>query len=201
MTKIILVRHAKSVANKEGFLGGITDYPLCEEGYEEARDLANYLKNIGLDAIYSSPLTRAVETATPIAKILNKEIIICNDLRELNFGSWEGLIEDTLREIYPEKYKYFDETEHYIGIDGQEETEQAAKRMLDAITKIAESNKDKTVLIVSHQVSTRAFLCQIMNIPFEQTNLKIGDLKNTNIAIINYDDVSKEFDVKQVRSK
>ena len=195
-TIIYVIRHAKSIANDIGMFGGITDYDLSKEGLMQAEALAERLRNYEIDKIYCSPLKRAIQTITPTAKMKNMDINIDDGLIEINVGTWEDIPRDDLRKMYPEENKYIDETEFYTGMDGQEETIDVANRMYNAIFKIAKNNLNKTVIITSHIVAMRAFLCKIMNIPFEQTKEKIGNLGNTSITKVIYDDEANKFEVE-----
>jgi len=195
ITKILLVRHGKSVAQEGDIHIGTTDYHLCEEGYRQAEKLANRLKDIKIDEIYSSPLIRAKETVQPISEILDKKIKTEEDLKEIYMGKWENTPWTKLREKYPETVKKIEETEYYIDMEGQEETVDVAKRMVNVITKIAKDNSGKTIVIASHAVAIRTFLCAILNIPFKQTKSKIGDINNTSITFIDYDNITNKFKV------
>lgn len=197
-TIIYIIRHAKSIANDTGLFGGITDYPLSENGLEQAKDLSNRLSNITIDAIYSSPLIRAIDTIKLTANKLHKEIIISPELKEINVGKWENIMRDELRKMYPDINKKIDETEYYDGMEGQEKTEDVANRMIKAIQKISEENEGKKIIITSHIVAIRAFLCKIQNIPFEQTKLRIGNIPNTSITTIEYNTKTKKFMVKDI---
>lgn len=194
-TEILIIRHAKSIANDNGMFGGITDYDLSQEGLNQADALALRLKDVHIDKIYSSPLKRAINTIKPTAIIKNQEINIVDDLREINVGLWEDILRDDLRKMYPEENKYIDETEYYTGMIGQEETVDVSDRMYNAILDIAKDNIGKKVVVTSHVVAIRAFLCKIMNIPFEKTKEQIGNLGNTSITKIVYNNDKEKFDV------
>ena len=194
-TEILIIRHAKSIANDNGMFGGITDYDLSQEGLNQADALALRLKDVHIDKIYSSPLKRAINTIKPTAIAKNQEINIVDDLREINVGLWEDILRDDLRKMYPEENKYIDETEYYTGMIGQEETVDVSDRMYNAILDIAKDNIGKTVVVTSHVVAIRAFLCKIMNIPFEKTKEQIGNLGNTSITKIVYNNDKEKFDV------
>lgn len=190
-TKIYLIRHGKSIANDTGLFGGITDYELSETGKRQAEELKNKLKSI--DKIYSSPLKRAIQTIQPLAAKLGQEINIEPDLIEINVGEWENISRDILRKMYPEENKYIDETEHFAGMKGQEDTSEVAERMYNALKKIAEDNKGKCIICVSHIVAIRAFICKIKNYPFSKTKELIGDIPNTGYLIIEYDHNKHKF--------
>ncbi len=195
MTTIYLVRHAKSQANETGMFGGITDFPLCKEGLDQAEILSDKItsKNLKIDAIYSSPLKRAIQTITPTATKLGLQIKLEEDLREIYVGEWENKLRADLVKQYPKENEYIYATEHYTGMKGQEETEDVAERMVNILKNIAEANKDKRIIAVSHIVSIRAFLCKILNIPFEKTKESIGKIDNAGIATIEYDNKTKKF--------
>lgn len=194
-TTILIVRHAKSIANEKGLFGGITDYDLSEKGFTKAENLATRLIDFTIDAIYSSPLKRAIQTITPTAKAKGLKTNIVDDLREMNVGTWENKLRDDLRKEYPEENKYIDKTSFYCGMIGQEETIDVANRMFNCIKDLAQENINKTIIVTSHLVAIRAFLCKILNIPFELTKEKIGHLGNTSITKIIYDDNNQTFEV------
>lgn len=197
-TTIYIIRHAKSVANDTGLFGGITDYHLCDEGVEQSKSLINTLSKINIDTIYSSPLSRAIQTITPTANKLNKPIIIEDNFKEINVGAWENIMRNELRKLYPDINNKIDETQYFTGIEGQEETEFVANRMLKAMQKTADENAGKNIVVVSHIVAIRAFLCKIQNIPFEETKSKIGNIPNTGITTIEYNTETKKFAVSNI---
>ena len=99
--KLILVRHGETIWNKEKKIQGITDIGLNEKGIEQAEKLAYSLQKEELDAIITSPLRRAYDTAQAIGKYHDISIKVEEDLQELNAGELEGLTWPEL-ERYPE---------------------------------------------------------------------------------------------------
>lgn len=196
-TKIYLIRHAKSTANDNGIFGGVTDYELSNVGKQQAGELAERLESLHINKIYSSPLKRAIQTISPFAQKIGKKIEVEKDLIEINVGQWENISRNELRMLYPDINKKIDETEYYCGMQGQEQTECVAQRMFDCILKIAKENFGKEVVVVSHIVAIRAFLCKIQNIPFEQTKAKIGNIPNTSITTINFNE-NKNFEIVKI---
>ena len=195
-TNILIIRHAQSVANNTGMFGGITDYELSQEGFSQADILATRLKDIEVDKIYSSPLKGAFNTIRPTANMKKIDINIIDGLKEINMGEWEDKLICELKEKHPKETEYITKTEYYTGIIGQEETIDVANRMYDNILKVAEENLDKTIIVTSHLAAIRAFLCKIMNIPFEETKDKIGNLDNASITKIIYDNNERKFFVE-----
>src|SRR5436190_1312043 len=94
MTTLLLVRHGETDWNAAGRLQGHTDRPLNEYGRRQAKELADRLAGEGADAIYASDLSRAKETAEIVGERLGLTVVIDADLREKNWGSWEGLTGD-----------------------------------------------------------------------------------------------------------
>ncbi|XLD74232.1 histidine phosphatase family protein [Cetobacterium somerae] len=104
MGKIILVRHGESKLNIEGVYYGILDPELTEKGKEQAEKTREILKSINYEKIYASDLRRAIDTAE-IVNYKKLEILIDQELRELNFGIFEGHSYKELLDKYPEELK------------------------------------------------------------------------------------------------
>ncbi len=150
MTRIILARHGETDWNLERRVQGHADAPLNDTGRAQARALAAALAADRIDAVYSSDLLRAHETARIVAQPRGLEVTAIRDLRERHFGTWEGLTDDEIFARYPEASS---------GSWGDGETrEQMTRRVLDALSRISESHPDGHVLVVSHGGPLRAVL-------------------------------------------
>lgn len=140
MTTLLLVRHGETDWNADGRLQGHTDRPLSDYGRRQARQLASELEAEELEAIYSSDLARARETADIVGEQLGLPVELEPDLREKDWGNWEGL---SLVER--------DRVE-FVG----ESTEAHQERTLRALRRIAEGHPgDSRVLVVTHGGSMR----------------------------------------------
>ena len=140
MTTLLLVRHGETDWNAEGRLQGHTDRPLSDYGRRQARRLAEELEGEELEAIYSSDLARAHETAEIVGERLGLPIALEPDLREKDWGTWEGL--DAVERDRVE----------FVG----ESTEAHQERMLRALRRISERHPgDGRVLVVTHGGSMR----------------------------------------------
>src|SRR5262245_37696401 len=103
MLTLYLVRHGQTAHSRENrFCGSSTDLPLLPEGQEMAEALATYYAGETWQAIYTSPLSRAVETAEPLARRVGLRLRIEAGLREIAYGEWEGLMEAEIRRRSPE---------------------------------------------------------------------------------------------------
>lgn len=87
---ILFARHGETEANRRRLALGRADPPLTEHGAEQASALADRLESLGIDAVYTSPLLRARETAAPIAAAAGVDIAVDDRLVELDYGEWDG---------------------------------------------------------------------------------------------------------------
>jgi probable phosphoglycerate mutase len=140
VTTILLARHGETDWNRERRVQGHSDTPLNETGREQARTLAGALAGEPLDAVYSSDLARARETAEIVAAAHGLEVRTDAELRERNFGSWEGLTDVEIHERHGSDWSRHD----------GETDEQVRARVLGAVDRIAAAHPGEEVLVVSH---------------------------------------------------
>jgi 2,3-bisphosphoglycerate-dependent phosphoglycerate mutase len=139
VTTLLLVRHGETDWNAVGRLQGHTDRPLSDFGRRQARQLAAELEDEPLDAIYTSDLSRARETAEIAGERLGLPVVLDPDLREKDWGTWEGLTSVERDRV------------EFVG----ESTEAHQERILGALRRIAERHPGGCVLIVTHGGSMR----------------------------------------------
>lgn len=155
--RIYLVRHGETVWNVEKRLQGWKDSPLTENGLRNAERLAERLDGTRIDRIFSSDQRRALTTAEIIAKDRSIPIEILSSLRELNFGSWEGMTISEIEDKYPLEYNtYKNNPDKYISTDG-ESIGQLFDRAAKALKHI-QSCGEENVLVVTHGVTIRALM-------------------------------------------
>lgn len=153
-TDILIIRHGQTDWNKQKKLQGHSDIPLNEEGRKQAETLARILKNQHLDAIYSSDLKRAYETALEIAKVHRMPVTADRRFRERCYGACEGLRSDEIREKFPEEYKaWVAAAPDLFFPDGKRKTEsprQFHSRARDAVVETAKAHLGQTIAIITH---------------------------------------------------
>jgi broad specificity phosphatase PhoE len=149
-TSILLIRHGQSAGNAEGRFGGHSATPLSELGKKQAEITANLLAKEKISAIYSSDLFRAVETAEPLANLLNLEIIKTEAFRERHVGVLEGLTFDEARELYPKDYYALVNRNLRHRITKGESYYQLLRRINRQFREILREHRGEKVAIFSH---------------------------------------------------
>lgn len=148
-TRLYLIRHGETEENRRGILVGSTDVPLSETGREQASSLAQLARSLPVDAVYASPLQRAVETAL---LVFGKEARILTDsrLKEMHFGEWEGLPFAEIAGRYPEAWSQWLKDWENSPIPGADEFRAFAVRLLGCCEEILQAHEGGSVAIVSH---------------------------------------------------
>jgi broad specificity phosphatase PhoE len=154
MTTILLSRHGESDWNHAKRWQGFADRPLTDLGRRQAEELADRLEGTELDAIYSSDLRRARETAEAVARRRGLEVRAMPDLREVDVGSWSGLTRAEAEARYPEAYARW--LHGGEGWEDGETYEQLQARVVRAMKHIAGAHDRGRVLVVAHGGTIRA---------------------------------------------
>jgi broad specificity phosphatase PhoE len=154
VTTILLARHGESDWNHTKRWQGFADRPLTDLGRRQAAELADRLADTELDAVYSSDLQRARETAEAVARRQGLEVRTTPDLREVDVGSWSGLTRAEAEARYPEAYARW--LQGAEGWDDGETYEQLSRRVVKAIQRIATDHAGQRVLVVAHGGTIRA---------------------------------------------
>lgn len=179
-TTILLARHGETDWNLERRVQGHSDRRLNERGRTQARALAEELEHEHLDAIYSSDLARAYETARIVAERKGMPVTATRDLREKDFGTWEGLTDEEILRRFPH-------ARNSPWGDG-ETTAALSTRVVGALRRIAESHPGGHILVVAHGGPVRAALlhcnvqldgsignCHVVRIEVEDGSLRSVD--------------------------
>jgi broad specificity phosphatase PhoE len=145
-TTLILARHGETDWNRDGRFQGHADPPLNDTGRAQARQLAETLADEPIDAIYSSDLRRAHETAQIVAAAKGIDVVVDQDLRERDVGEWSGLTLPEIEERYPDELRRFRDE----GVSVGETREALAERVVAAVRRISEAHPSGHVLVVTH---------------------------------------------------
>ncbi len=161
--KIFLIRHAQSIGNRDNIIQGHYDTPLTELGESQAENTAIWFeknkKELNIQSIYSSDLTRTRQTAQPICEKLGLELITKEEIREAFFGKWEGKKEEDIEREDPHTYNSWKDSKSWV----PEWCETFAEQKQRAITSVKEivNQTNGNIIIVSHGGFIYAFLSVI----------------------------------------
>lgn len=171
MAQLLLIRHGQTEWNVEGRYTGQSDIPLNERGHAEAADVANKLKDQSLDAIYSSDLERAYNTARYIAQACELDIATDSRLREINQGVWEGMLFPDIKAQFQAELNKRAADPLNVGAPGGETVGEVRARVLAALKEILSKHPgpDQRVAIVAHGFIIAVIRVYFENIPAEKT--------------------------------
>jgi len=167
ITRLYLVRHGETLANREYRYIGTRDDPLSAHGETQAIQLAEALSGLPIAAVYSSPLQRTYHTALPIATRHNLEVQRVDDLRECDFGMWEGLSRTEVLERSPEDSQRLREWEQNSSVapPGGESFEALQQRVVTAVERLAQAHPDQAIVLVSHVGPIKVLLGAALGAP------------------------------------
>lgn len=158
--ELILVRHGETVLNVARITQGWSDSDLSDLGREQVRRLAERVKAMEPTALYSSPLGRAMSTAQAIADVTGLEIVQVDDLREMNYGRWEGRAFLDIRREDEDIYRRWVADEHCPCPEGEShhDVRQRLQRVFDSV------DSERPVL-VAHGTAIRIGMTALLNLP------------------------------------
>ena len=163
MTEIIIARHGETEWNVGEIFRGRIDIELNETGIKQAELLAKYLSKIKIDAIYSSPLKRALRTAEIIADYHKLDVDIVPGLIDFNYGQWQGLSHQEVKDKYKELYTAWINRPDQVKMPAGESLDDVSKRAMDVVTDIITRYK-RTVVLVSHRVVNKVLICALLGL-------------------------------------
>ena len=163
MTEIILVRHGETEWNVAEVFRGQIDIDLNETGVKQAELLSEYLSTSAIEAVYSSPLKRALKTAEIIAQPHKLKVNVEPDLMDFNFGKWQGLSHQKVKEKYRDLYATWITHPEQVRMPDGETLEDVSQRVIRIRNKIMENHRG-TVVIVGHRVVNKVIICTLLGL-------------------------------------
>jgi alpha-ribazole phosphatase len=184
---LYLIRHGETVGGDEKRYKGSLDVPLSENGIEQVRKTAEFLKDANISNVYTSPLIRALKSAEIIAEPHGLKPIEIPDFRERSFGIWEGMSFNEIKDKYPEEFEAWAGNPLKYSPMGGESTIEVRDRVIKAMDEILNRAKEQesrrteafnfraselqsfssNIAVVAHGGVNRIILCHIMGIPLE----------------------------------
>ena len=174
--QLILVRHGETLHNVAGIAQGWNDSELSDKGRDQVSKLAERLKRFEPDALFSSPLGRALSTATAVMDVLKMEIQVLEDLREMSYGGWENRSFLDIRRDEPDVYEKWIADPDHPSPDGESHNHVRA-RMERAFEAVAQA---KRPVLITHGTAIRIAATALLDVPvmtsrqFAQDNAAIN---------------------------
>jgi probable phosphoglycerate mutase len=162
VTRIFLIRHGATTLTAEDRFAGSTDVPLADEGREQARRLALRLSSEKICAIYASPLSRTLETATILSAPHGVEVISREGLREISHGRWEQMTREEVEKAYPEETREWENDPFTFAPAGGESGLQVTARALPVLIDIVRAHPGGRIAVVSHKATIRLLLSSLL---------------------------------------
>jgi len=177
----VLWRHGQTIWNAEHRFQGQSDIPLDETGQAQAERAARLLAALRPDLIVSSDLSRAAQTAAPLARLTGLEVTLDKDLRERHGGRWEGLNDTEIRTQYPVEHA------NWTPPDG-EPSPVVAERVAGALHRIAEAIAEPGMptglaVVVSHGAALRLGMSRLLGMPEDLFGV-LGPLSNCSWSVL-----------------
>jgi probable phosphoglycerate mutase len=174
--KAILIRHCETDHNRDGLVQGRSDPPLNEVGQLQAARLAARFRDLPFDAIFSSPLRRAVETAGTMAVAQGKPVEVVPDLVELDVGQMDGLTGAEMRERYPSfMSSWLAGPQSTVRLPGGESLEEVQERAWSFLEALRGRGEFETVACVTHYFVLLSLICRALSLPLLRiSRLRLG---------------------------
>jgi len=197
-SRLILIRHGESTWNRERRIQGQLDPPLSEQGHEQAYRVAGRLARRQVEALYTSDLIRASQTAAPIASALGVEARPMKELREIFLGDWEGLHTNELAQRFPEAWDAWTREPSWDVVPRGEGASAFEARVASALEHLFEAHAHGDAIVVTHGGVIQIALHSVVGrpshglFPFRISNgsVSIVERRNGRMVIATVNDTS-----------
>lgn len=186
---LYLIRHgatANNDADPPRIQGCRSDAPLSATGEDQARHTAAFLADLRLDAVYSSPLLRARQTAEAIAAPHGLRVEIHQGLIEIDCGEWECLTWAEVESRNPDEYRAFTTNPVDTCYFGGENLRTMQQRVVPVIDGLLRENLGRMIAAVAHNMVNRCYLAHLLRVPLADYRRITQD--NCGITVLRYKD-------------
>lgn len=186
MTKLILIRHATTKDNQDKKLSGHIDSKISDIGLKQIEKLTNHLEDIHIDKIYTTTSSRTKDTIKNIARIKEIKIVEINALKEIDFGDFEGITFDEIKNNYPNEFNSMIEKGYEYKYPNGESLIDSFIRVSSEIKDIIKRDRDKTILICAHGGTIRNIISYLLSGDYKyHWNFRIDNVSITILEIDN----------------
>jgi probable phosphoglycerate mutase len=197
MTEIILARHGETEWNVGQIFRGRIDVDLNQTGMEQARLLGQYLSKRKIEAVFPSPLKRALKTAEAIAGPHHLKVEVSLGLIDFDFGQWQGLAMEQVIARYPELHRQWLDSPDRVTMPEGERLDDVKNRALVVVNESIE-RYENTVVLVSHRVVHKVLICALLgldnsyfwNIKLDTCGITTFDYENGRFILAEHNNTS-----------
>ncbi len=186
-TLVYLVRHGQTEWNLKRRFQGQFDVPLSAEGVRQAEIMANWLTNqqVQFDAIYTSDLLRAWQTARPAGERLGLTPRPVAALREIHAGEWQGLLTTEIEQRYPGQLGRWHQEPHEFRLPGGETIPEVQARVLAWYVEAIKEHRGQAIVVVSHGMAIRTLLAALNGWDIADAEaMKAAGMGNTGVTVM-----------------
>jgi broad specificity phosphatase PhoE len=165
--RLYIIRHGQTAWNKKEIFRGTRDIPLNEVGLKEASALGHYLHETRFDVLYTSPLSRARQTADAVARYQDLAPLLEPLLTDLNFGVWQGRLHEKVKQEYPELYQTWVTAPEQTHFPEGESLQDVLNHADTLLANLRKSHPGKTVGLFTHRVVCKVLICRLLGLGLE----------------------------------
>jgi broad specificity phosphatase PhoE len=161
---LYMVRHGQTSASRENRFSGSSDPPLTAVGEAMAEAFAEAYSPLSWAGIYSSPMLRTRQTVEALCRRTGVQATLDEGLREIDYGEWEGLKQDEVKQRWPEAFEHWAEDVASRGAPGGETAFHVAARSMRVVERVRTLHEHGNVLLVSHKATLRVITCALLGL-------------------------------------
>ena len=183
MSRVYLVRHGQTAWNVGEIFRGRADIPLDETGKREVHLAGETLKDETLHAVYSSPLSRSMETAENIAKFHDISVTPLDAIIDISYGEWEGMGNQEVQQKYPDLHALWLSEPHKVLFPGGESLDEVRSRTMAALEDLLGKHRDENFALVAHRVPNKVICCALLGLDNSHFWRIQQDTASTNLFV------------------
>ena len=177
---LYFLRHGETEASRTGGYCGKLDIDLSPVGHQMAEDFGAAYAHHPFVGVYSSPLLRTRQTAEPWCRRTGRELVLCEGLREIEYGEWEGKSPAEVRRDHADDYLLWLADAGWNRPTGGERGIDVGQRAMAELTQIWQRHPEGDVLVISHKATIRVLICQLLGIDLgryrDRVNVSVASL-------------------------
>ena len=183
--KLHLVRHGETEWNKLGRFQGQQDIALNPRGLAQAKETARAMADVGVIALYSSPLQRTMQVANEISRLASVPVVPLPGVKELNLGELEGITGEEMRTIWPDVYSAWSQDPGTLSMPKGESLSQLQDRAWRSLQEVEKAHSgDDVIVVVSHNFAIRTMIHKVLGLPL--TNFHRLSLDLSSVSTVEY---------------